>query len=503
MTAGRRRNVTRRRRARFDDSSCWASRSSRTCRSCCRRPAGSSADTKQYLYLDPDRLLARAPSLWDQHIGFGTVSHQIIGYLFPMGPYYWLHRAHAAFPTGSRSASGWARSRSRRRSVRDGSSACSARAAPARSPARSCTCSRRTSSRSPRGISVLLLAVGGSAVARRLDHARGVARGGWRDPALFALVILTIGQRERELARVRPASDRRSGSLVDACRGTRPPSARPSAPACASACSPSASRCGGSSVCGPRARTGSRSSSSPRACAPSPPTPRRPTSCAASATGSSTGATGSGYSIDQAVVVSHRRRRPDCELRDPGARARRRGDRALASPCVLRAPRRRRHGGRGRCLAVRRPELVRVAVQVVRGRHRGRPGAAQHAPRGTAARPRSGRARRRRCRRRHPALRRGVADRGRRRARVRGTDPGLDQRATSRGISTARRTYPPTGATRSPRCSATATRPACSRSRGATSPPTGGATPSNRSRRGSPIGRTSRVRRSRPVRRRR
>ncbi len=48
------------------------------------------ADTKQYLYLDPVRLLERAPSLWDPHVGFGTVTHQNIGYLWPMGPYYWL-----------------------------------------------------------------------------------------------------------------------------------------------------------------------------------------------------------------------------------------------------------------------------------------------------------------------------------------------------------------------------------------------------------------------------
>lgn len=48
------------------------------------------ADTKQYLYLDPGRLLSRAPWLWDNGVGFGTVTHQNIGYLFPMGPYYWL-----------------------------------------------------------------------------------------------------------------------------------------------------------------------------------------------------------------------------------------------------------------------------------------------------------------------------------------------------------------------------------------------------------------------------
>ena len=53
-------------------------------------PGNVAADTKQYLYLDPGRLLARAPSMWDPNIGLGTVTHQNIGYLFPMGPYYWL-----------------------------------------------------------------------------------------------------------------------------------------------------------------------------------------------------------------------------------------------------------------------------------------------------------------------------------------------------------------------------------------------------------------------------
>ena len=50
------------------------------------------ADTKAYLYLDPGRLLSRAPSLWDPNTGMGTVTHQNIGYLLPMGPWYWsLH----------------------------------------------------------------------------------------------------------------------------------------------------------------------------------------------------------------------------------------------------------------------------------------------------------------------------------------------------------------------------------------------------------------------------
>jgi arabinofuranan 3-O-arabinosyltransferase len=53
-------------------------------------PHQVSADTKQLLYLDPGGLLTRAPLLWDGHVAAGTVPHQQIGYLFPMGPYYWV-----------------------------------------------------------------------------------------------------------------------------------------------------------------------------------------------------------------------------------------------------------------------------------------------------------------------------------------------------------------------------------------------------------------------------
>src|SRR5262249_6584306 len=53
-------------------------------------PGTVVADTKSYLYLDPSRLLSRAWSMWDPSIGTGTVTHQNIGYLWPMGPWYWL-----------------------------------------------------------------------------------------------------------------------------------------------------------------------------------------------------------------------------------------------------------------------------------------------------------------------------------------------------------------------------------------------------------------------------
>lgn len=53
-------------------------------------PGQVSADSKQYLYLDVGQFLERAPYLWDAQMGAGTVSHQHIGYLFPMGPWFWL-----------------------------------------------------------------------------------------------------------------------------------------------------------------------------------------------------------------------------------------------------------------------------------------------------------------------------------------------------------------------------------------------------------------------------
>lgn len=54
------------------------------------KPGRVGADTKTYLYLDPGRMLGRAASMWDPNIGMGTVTHQNIGYLWPIGPWYWL-----------------------------------------------------------------------------------------------------------------------------------------------------------------------------------------------------------------------------------------------------------------------------------------------------------------------------------------------------------------------------------------------------------------------------
>jgi hypothetical protein len=52
-----------------------------------------AADTKAYLYLDPGRLLARAPYMWQPEVALGSVTHQNIGYLWPVGPFFWLGEA--------------------------------------------------------------------------------------------------------------------------------------------------------------------------------------------------------------------------------------------------------------------------------------------------------------------------------------------------------------------------------------------------------------------------
>ena len=61
------------------------------------KPGTVAADTKQYLYLDPGRLMAQALSMWDPSVAGGTVTHQQIGYLLPMGPFYWS-LAHLGVP---------------------------------------------------------------------------------------------------------------------------------------------------------------------------------------------------------------------------------------------------------------------------------------------------------------------------------------------------------------------------------------------------------------------
>ena len=82
-------------------------RCSPTCRSCCPRPGRVSADSKQYLYLDPARSWPGRSTSGIRPIGAGTVPHQHLGYLVPGRPVSLGPRPARACPTGSPSGCGW------------------------------------------------------------------------------------------------------------------------------------------------------------------------------------------------------------------------------------------------------------------------------------------------------------------------------------------------------------------------------------------------------------
>jgi arabinofuranan 3-O-arabinosyltransferase len=154
-------------------------------------PGTVAADTKTYLYLDPGRVLARAQYMWDEHIGMGTVTHQYIGYLFPMGPFYWVMQAlHVPDPVAQRLWLGTILF----------AAACGVlylcrtlalRGAGAPIAALAYTFSPYVLDYAAR-ISVMLLPFAGLPWLLAFTI-RGLRRGGWRYPALFAITVQLIG----------------------------------------------------------------------------------------------------------------------------------------------------------------------------------------------------------------------------------------------------------------------------------------------------------------------
>ncbi|MGZ4729020.1 MAG: alpha-(1-_3)-arabinofuranosyltransferase domain-containing protein, partial [Acidimicrobiales bacterium] len=157
-------------------------------------PGVVGADTKTYLYLDPGKVLAEAPYVWNSQIGMGSVTHQYIGYLWPMGPFYWLFDALGApdwvaqriwiggiilaAGLGVRylcRTLGWARDQ--------WGAVLVAMLAYMFSPYLLNYSAR---------ISVILLPWAALPWLIALT-ARSIRHGGWRHPALFALVMLTVG----------------------------------------------------------------------------------------------------------------------------------------------------------------------------------------------------------------------------------------------------------------------------------------------------------------------
>ncbi len=155
------------------------------------KPGRIGADTKSYLYLDPGRLLSRAPYMWDTNIGLGTITHQNIGYLWPMGPYYWLLEtlgvpdwvAQRLWLGSIICAAGLGMRWMLKELDWRGTGVTVASFAYALSPYLLDYASR---------ISVILLPFAGLPWLVGLA-ARSVRRGGWRSPAAFALVTLTVG----------------------------------------------------------------------------------------------------------------------------------------------------------------------------------------------------------------------------------------------------------------------------------------------------------------------
>ena len=154
-------------------------------------PGAVGADTKTYLYIDPGRVLRNAMSLWDSDVALGTVTHQNIGYLWPMGPFYWLFETVGSpdwfaqrIWLGTLLFAAGAGVRYLLRTLEwEGAGMLVAVLAYELSPYLLDYSAR---------ISAVLLPWAGLPWMLALT-VRAARRGGWRDPARFALVVLTVG----------------------------------------------------------------------------------------------------------------------------------------------------------------------------------------------------------------------------------------------------------------------------------------------------------------------
>jgi arabinofuranan 3-O-arabinosyltransferase len=167
-------------------------------------PGRMPSDTKLYLYLNPGRLIADAPFTWDNRQFAGWVPHQTVTYLWPSGPWYWM-LAHLGVPDwiaqrlwiatilfvgglGVR----WAARHLGLRAVGALTAAFVYQLSPYILPYLS-----RTS------LMLLPWASVGWLVGLTV---RSATRTKWRDPAIFALVIVTVGSpNATALAMIAPA----------------------------------------------------------------------------------------------------------------------------------------------------------------------------------------------------------------------------------------------------------------------------------------------------------
>ncbi len=171
-------------------------------------PGRMPTDTKLYLYLDPGRLLGDAAQTWDNRQFLGWVPHQVIAYLWPSGPWFWVFDklgvpdwiAHRLW-IGTLLVLGGlgARWAARHLGLPSAAALCAAlvyQLSPYVLPYVSRT-------------SVMLLpwaAVGWLTGLTIRAATRSTRRSQWREAALFALVILTVGAvNATALAMIAPA----------------------------------------------------------------------------------------------------------------------------------------------------------------------------------------------------------------------------------------------------------------------------------------------------------
>ena len=154
-------------------------------------PGKLTSDTKLYLHTNPIEFLGRVPYLWDRQVAAGTVSHQHVGYLFPMGPFFGLADA-VGLPDWVAQRLWWSGIAAtagigmRWLALRLGASrlaALSSGVVYILAPYQLTFTVR---------LSVLLLPF--AVLPWMVGHAlRGVERGGWREPAWLALLAMSAG----------------------------------------------------------------------------------------------------------------------------------------------------------------------------------------------------------------------------------------------------------------------------------------------------------------------
>lgn len=153
-------------------------------------PGRIASDSKQALYVDPGAFLGDAARLWDPSVAAGTVTHQHVGYLWPMGPWFWFADV-VGIPTwiaqrvwlGTLTLLALLGARWLIRSLGLGRVAALMGAIVYAGTPYQLAFTARTS--------ILLLPWVGLPWLVELTR-RAVLRGGWRHPALFALVAGTV-----------------------------------------------------------------------------------------------------------------------------------------------------------------------------------------------------------------------------------------------------------------------------------------------------------------------